>query len=250
VQGSNLKTNLILWNALARFCCKQRTSGISFRRRAHEMPTHVPRWNSDNRKLRYNRWTQAKHERLPFRLTSRINKNDGSCQGTQYSDPYGTWDNVIVDAIVRINLRSSYVPVHLSTGRIMLKSGTICELINGFCIDYEDGHTFWKPMPTSSCNFHQYDVLYEGLATKITTETANSPTIYTLTTEDITFALTKTKEQPLCGYTLLRTEHPKLFILETRKGNTFAARGSIPVNNLDIFTYVNSKFVYVEKHIR
>jgi len=27
-------------------------------------------------------------------------KNDGSCQGTQYSDPYETWDNVIVDTIV------------------------------------------------------------------------------------------------------------------------------------------------------
>jgi len=104
-------------------------------------------------------------------------------------------------------------------------------------------------MPTSSCNFHQYDVLYEGFATKKTIDTATSPTIYTLT-EDITFALIKTKEQPLCGYTLLRTEHPKLFILETRKGDTFAARGVIPVNNLDIFTYVNSKFVYVEKHIR
>jgi len=177
-------------------------------------------------------------------------KNDGSCQGTQYSDPYGTWDNVIVDAIVRINLKSSYVPVHLNTGRIMLRSGTVCELTDGFCIDYEDGHTFWKPMPTSSCNFHQYDVLYEGLASKITIDSTNSPTIYTLTTEDITFALTKTKEQPLCGYTLLRTEHPKLFILETHKGDTFAARGTIPVNNLDIFTYVNSKFVYVEKHIR
>jgi len=50
-------------------------------------------------------------------------KNDGSCQGTQYSDPYRTWHNVIVDAIIRINLKSSYVPVHLSTGRIMLKSG-------------------------------------------------------------------------------------------------------------------------------
>lgn len=107
-------------------------------------------------------------------------------------------------------------------------------------------------MPTSSCNFNQYDVLYEGFATKIIDDSqhSSSPTIYTLTTQDITFALTKTKEQPLCGYTLLRTEHPKLFILETKRGETFAHRGSIPVDNLDIFTYVNSKFVYVEKHIR
>jgi len=114
------------------------------------------------RKFRNNRRIEAKYKQPSFCHAGSI-KNDGSCQRTQYSGPYGTWDNVIVDAIVRINLRSSHVPVHLSTGRIMLKSGTICELNDSFCIDYEDGHTFWKPMPTSSCNFHQYDVLYEGL---------------------------------------------------------------------------------------
>jgi len=41
-----------------------------------------------------------------------------------------------------------------------------------------------------------------------------------------------------------------LFILETTKGDTFVQRRSIPVNNLDIFAYINSKFVYVEKHVR
>lgn len=178
--------------------------------------------------------------------------NNGRCQGTQYSDPYGTWDNVIVDALLRISLKTSYVPVHLSSGRILLKSGTVCDLSNGFCIDSEDGHTYWKPMPTSSCNFHQYDVLYEGQAVKTTNSdrTSPSPTVYSLSTEDITFALTASKEQPLCGYTLLTTEHPKLFILETKRGDTFAHHGTIPVGNLDIFTYVNSKFVYVEKHMR
>lgn len=94
--------------------------------------------------------------------------------------------------------------------------------------------------------------IYEGPATKIAGhETVlNHPVIYSLVTEDITFALSKTKEQPVCGYTLLQTEHPKLFILETKKGETFKKRGIVPVNNLDIFSYVNSKFVYVEKHIR
>lgn len=179
-------------------------------------------------------------------------RNDGTCKGTQYSDPYGTWDNVIVDAVIRITLKSSHVPVHLDTGKIILKSGTICALSDGFCIDSDDGYTFWKPMPTSSCHFHQYDVLYEGPATRILSDdsTSSASTMYTLTTDDITFALTKTKEQPVCGYTLMRTEHPKLFILETKKGDVFAHKGSIPVNNLDIFTYVNSKFVYVEKHLR
>ena len=62
--------------------------------------------------------------------------------------------------------------------------------------------------------------------------------------------MTKTGEQPLCGYTLLSTEHPKLFLLETTKGNTFISKRKTAVENLDIFTYVNSKFVYVEKHIK
>ncbi|XP_072754310.1 uncharacterized protein [Anoplolepis gracilipes] len=134
----------------------------------------------------------------------------------------------------------------------MLKSGTICTLSEGFCIDSEDGYTYWEPMPTSSCNFHQYDVLYEGPAIKTTDDTSEekSPIVYSLTTQDITFALTRTREQPLCGYTLLRTEHPKLFILETKKGDVFAERGTISIDNLDIFAYMNSKFVYVEKHIR
>ncbi|KAL6417424.1 hypothetical protein ACFW04_012756 [Cataglyphis niger] len=184
-------------------------------------------------------------------LAGRIS-NDGNCKGTQYSDPYGTWDDVIVQAVLKISLRSSHVPVQLNSGKIILKSGTVCALSESFCIDSDDGYTYWKPIPTSSCNFHRYDVLYEGPATRIVDDTINSvsPIIYSLTTEDITFALTKTKEQPLCGYTLLCTEHPKLFILETKKGDTFASRGIISVDNLDIFAYMNSKFVYVEKHIR
>lgn len=183
-------------------------------------------------------------------LGGKIN-HDGSCKGIQYSDPYGTWDDVIVQGIAKITLKSSYVPVQLNSGKIILKSGTICDLKDGFCIDSEDGYTYWKPIPASSCDFHQYNILYQGLAVKIqNNNNAESAIIYSLTTQDITFALTKTKEQPLCGYTLFQTEHPKLFILETTKGDAIPHQGPIPMDNLDIFAYMNSKFVYVEKHIR
>lgn len=177
---------------------------------------------------------------------------DGSCDGVPYADPYGSWDGVIVQATIKISLKSSYVPVHINSGKIHLKSGTICSLGDGHCIDPDEGHTFWQPIPTSSCDFHQYDVLYEGSAQKtIDVSTGHQPTkIYSLTTQDITFALTTIKELPLCGYTLLHTEHPKLFIFETRKGNTIKPREEIAIDNLDIFSYVNSKFIYVEKHIR
>jgi len=45
-------------------------------------------------------------------------------------------------------------------------------------------------------------------------------------------------------------EYPKLFILETQRERTFKVRLKISVNNRNIFAYVNSKFVYVEIHIK
>lgn len=45
------------------------------------------------------------------------------------------------------------------------------------------------------------------------------------------------------------TEHPKLFILESEKGVSFTQR-KVATDNLNIFAYVNSKFIYIEKHIR
>jgi len=50
------------------------------------------------------------------------------------------------------------------------------------------------------------------------------------------------------------TEYPKLFVLETQRERTFKAKSKISANNLDIFAYVNSKFVLrrncEEKHIK
>jgi hypothetical protein len=158
-----------------------------------------------------------------------------------------------VQATVKISSRSGITPTPIETNKILLKSGTTCPFTEGNCLDTEDGYIYWQPHPPSPCKFDQYDVLYEGIATRIQEITPNKePTqpVYALTTREITFTLTKTGEERLCGYTLLSTEHPKLFLLETTRGNTFAPKQKTAVENLDIFTYVNSKFVYVEKHVK
>lgn len=175
----------------------------------------------------------------------------GSCSGSQYSDSYGTWDSVVVQASIRLTLRAFEAPVKRSTGHIILPSGSQCPLAAGFCLDSEGAETFWSALPTDSCHFDQYDILYEGIATKLLPrENQTTPAVYTVTTKETTFALTRTTEMNLCGYKLLQTEHPKLFILETSRGHTFKSRSKIAVDNLDIFSYVNSKFIYVEKHVR
>ncbi|XP_076238647.1 uncharacterized protein LOC143181874 [Calliopsis andreniformis] len=176
---------------------------------------------------------------------------DGSCTGSQFSDPYGTWDSVVVQANVQITLQSYQAMVKLASDQIILRSGTHCIASDGYCQDPDNGDTFSATAPTDSCNVNSYDVLYEGPAVKLTSSgQEESPIIYTVVSQETTFALTRTMEFTVCGYHIFKTEHPKLFIFETTAANTFKAKARIEVNNLDIFSYVNSKFIYVEKHLK
>lgn len=176
---------------------------------------------------------------------------DGSCFGAQYTDSYGTWDNVVVQATVKISLRTFDANVKQSTGEIVLPSGTRCAASDRVCYDTDGSESYWEAVPSDSCHFDRYEILYENLANKLSpAKGQTTPVVYTVTSKDTTFALTKTGETEVCGYKLFKTEHPKLLILETQRGRTFKSRSRISVNNLDMFAYVNSKFVYVEKHIK
>ncbi|KOC58986.1 General transcription factor II-I repeat domain-containing protein 2, partial [Habropoda laboriosa] len=175
---------------------------------------------------------------------------EGRCDGSTYTDLYGTWTNVVVQALVKITLKSYTAPVRLSDDKIILKSGQQCRWQSGHCLDNEDGFTYWETAPHDYCKFQNYDVLFDGKATKIIPEDRTDPRVYSAVTGDITFALAKTGQLTLCGYTLIKTEHPKLFVLEVTVAGRSKANNSIPINNLDIFTHVNTKFVYVEKHIK
>jgi len=74
-------------------------------------------------------------------LAGRI-QNDGTCKGTQFSGPYGTWDDIVVLASAKISLKSSFAPVQLNSGRIKLRSGTSCTLSDGFCLDPDDCYSY------------------------------------------------------------------------------------------------------------
>lgn len=174
---------------------------------------------------------------------------DGRCSGSQYTDGYGTWENVLVQTVIRITLATINAPI--KTSQVILPSGTRCAVSQGYCMDAQGFESYWPPLPIDHCHFDQYNILYEGLATKLSPKkNQTAPVIYTVTTQDTTFALTKTSDVDVCGFRLSQTEHPKLFILETQRGRTFSTKTKIAIENLDIFLYVNSKFIYVEKHIK
>lgn len=176
--------------------------------------------------------------------------NDGSCTGTGYSDPYGTWNNVVVQAVVRVSIRDYYASTKPGTNKIILNSGVQCTLSDGSCMDVEGGNTYWAPIPVDNCKFGNYDVLFQGKVNKVYDNSSSTQAVYAITTGEITFALTRQGHFNLCNYILIRTEHPKLFILEIDPEHSFAKKRPIAINNLDIFTYMNSKFVYLEKHVR
>ena len=177
--------------------------------------------------------------------------NEGKCNGAAYSDPYGDWESVVVQGTIKITLQEQKARVNLNNNLIYLRSGTHCTLSEATCIDVEGGYTFWNSIPTGNCKFHQYSILFEGYANKIDDLVSNRvQSVYSLVTEETTFALMVKSSTNVCGYTILQTEHPKLVIFETVKGESFAENYGLSTDNLDIFTYMNSKFVYVEKHIK
>lgn len=174
--------------------------------------------------------------------------SDGSCQGQYYNDGYGQWESAVVQAVIKISVYSYTANVKISNNQILLKSGTTCPFGDGQCIDDEGGHTYWTTTPIDECKFDKYDVLYTGYANRI--NATDSPTVYSLQTDDTTFALMERSRATICGYKIINTEHPRLFIFETDPTEVFKQRSKLAVSNIDIFSYINSKFVYVEKHIR
>lgn len=174
---------------------------------------------------------------------------EGHCKGTSFSDPYGRWNDVVVQGYVEISLTNYYATVNLNSNKIQLRSGTSCKLTDTRCRDILEGYAYWEPLPDDTCGKNKYTILYEGYANR-TKEQKSGLVTYMLETQDIMFVLTSIGELKVCGHNLIRTEHPKLFVLENPSTNTFITKTNSPVENLDIFTYVNSKFVYVERHFK
>nr|QPL15382.1 glycoprotein [Hymenopteran chu-related virus OKIAV146] len=179
-------------------------------------------------------------------LAGRIDA-DGSCKGVEYADSFGSWSNVVVQGIVKILIQKYKARINLNENKIFLRSGISYRATDKSCLDLEGGSTYWETLPKDFCGHNEYDILFEGPIDKIFNE--DKTVIYSLTTNEITFALARKGRKAVCGYEISLTEHPKLVILEAKNGEGFKKK-ALKTINLDIFTYVNSKFVYIEKHLR
>lgn len=178
----------------------------------------------------------------------------GNCVGTDYSDYYGSYNSVVVYGRIFISLQDYYTSANTEKNEIILRSGVRCHYTKGSCVDIEDGHTFWKLIDVDhTCKFDKYiSVLFEGYGQKIVDEkeSKNNKEIYTATKGEVTFALAITGAIESCGTKILRTEHPRLFIIDEISGHHYFKISPITTGNLEQLTFFNTKFVFFKQHLR
>lgn len=145
---------------------------------------------------------------LPEKIT-----NDWSCQGTYYTDPYDSWDNVVVQATLKITIMDYSATSHIQDNQISLLSGTQCSLNARTYLDLSDGYTYCNMMPQDTCHFDRYAVLYEGYANTLQDKSFQYPEIiYSVVAQDISFAFIIQERHPVCVYQLIKTPqtvHPR-----------------------------------------
>lgn len=113
---------------------------------------------------------------------------------------------------------------------------------------------FWSLGISQECTDVKYEVLWQGTAEKANTQkyTKDEPpmVIYSVKDNEMVFALTVKSKSTTCNISSFTTDHLKLIIVEKYGTQYPFTKRPIKTGSLDLFTYVNAKFIYVEKHIR
>lgn len=177
----------------------------------------------------------------------------GDCEGGPYSDAFGSWNKVLVQGTVQVKLATYSSKARTDRDEIRLRSQYLCKFSSGYCMDAEEGETVWEMSPEESCSKNKHQVLYEGLAKTVVSKTRENPqekiTTYTVEAGQKIFALRITNPYRKCAFMMFMTEHPKLIIVPRQSHGFYFEKKPVPPGALDLLTYMNSKFVYVNKNI-
>ena len=142
-----------------------------------------------------------------------------TCSVGTYADDYGSWDNVLVQGLIKITLIEEYANVNLNNNnKLHLNSGTICKLRR--TLHRRSSRSYILVSCSKRKLFdNKYNVLFKGTVTK--TLSPNQEVMYTINTYDITFSLNAVENIKFCDRIITKTEHPKLFIYEKTNVNDF-----------------------------
>ena len=178
-------------------------------------------------------------------------KADGTCANSaHYADPYGEFSDVVVHGYVTIRLEERCNSVNLNNNKIKLETSTVCPFTDDHCVDMVYGYAFWEAIPIGVCEDCRYTALYTGPVMRVVDKDNDRRPLYVLEAEGLSFAFKYLGIINVCSYQLVRTEHPKLIILLDPEHDKLLVQKGVSVSNTDIFANVNSKFVYVDAHIK
>lgn len=179
----------------------------------------------------------------------------GKCTGSVYHYGGMTWDYVTVVKTVTLTLKDFESWVNLESNQVHIGGDTQCNYNKGSCMDLDQGHTYWLVNMKVECETTSYNVLYKGTAKKALISTTmsgivKSETIFTVDQDGTVFALVVKGITSMCMAKAYQTEHNKLLIVPEKYLHIPLFRANLNPRNIDLHTYVNSKFAFLERHTR
>ncbi|ANC97698.1 G [Lonestar tick chuvirus 1] len=176
---------------------------------------------------------------------------DGSfnCEGTSFSYRGMNYHKAVMVASYTIKLTEERATLSMDDGQLRLSSGYAHSFKTGSSFDISSGDVFWKLDGPEHCSPTSYIVLYEGPAYVYVSPTQERTLVVNSSTQALAVGLTK--GVTVCNQYATRTEHPRLLVVSKSVGQPlfYFQRSSLDPQDVDMFMYVNSKLVYVEKHL-
>ncbi|XP_031337381.1 uncharacterized protein LOC116166512 [Photinus pyralis] len=172
---------------------------------------------------------------------------DSTCEGITYTENGYTWKKVVIMGTIKITTREYYATVILEENLISLTTGITCSYLQAYCIDSTYGETTWDINIAQSCE-DKLTELYSGKAQQITNKQNPFEKLIIVDQEEKIFAFALKSKAIICDANGWYTEHPQIIIIiKTNSTTQLLARSNLIPQNTNMFSYINSKLLYVEQ---
>lgn len=172
-----------------------------------------------------------------------------NCKGTDvYLDDI-FYRDVMVQRSYTITLRSHIGVMDNDDLSIKLSSGYTYKYKDGRGFDPDFGYSFWDIHGLNvECTTNRLMVIYSGQGNVLTTALGDKTVI--INTPEQIMAIGLKQKTIICNTHTYLTDHPKVYVILGKNNILPKIESDIDVNNLDMFLYMNSKFVYIERHFK
>ncbi|AJG39061.1 glycoprotein [Wenzhou crab virus 2] len=173
----------------------------------------------------------------------------GKCEGSSYSDQFGSWSGVVVQAEIKMFIDRYSTTANIRTGDITIRGGLRCEWDSQSCFDNMAGETYWRKKEDGACPEKSFDVLYQGPAVRVSSlRLGTTHHMYHISAGDFQFVTQSGHQDYLCHQAVYRTDHPRLYIQERPAPGFYFKKKSLQVRNTDLMQYTNAKLTLLEHH--